>query len=112
MPCALSCCVSEIFSVLLVRCSVFRSVVDRAFREMQHGIASLNPGFEHPDFPKVLQDQLKAHRYCCVVSGNAEVAIELRMHPYFLRYMVLVARLYLLFSEDLWLLCAMLHADA
>ncbi|CAM9205003.1 unnamed protein product [Choristocarpus tenellus] len=39
-----------------------RSVVDRSFREMQHGVASLNPGFEHPDFPKVLQEQLKAHR--------------------------------------------------
>ncbi|CAM9096946.1 unnamed protein product, partial [Laminaria digitata] len=52
---------------------VLRSVVDRAFREMQHGIASLNPGFEHPDFPKVLQDQLKAHRgreLCGIVNSQ------------------------------------------
>ena len=103
----------EIFSVLLVRCLVFRSVVDRAFREMQHGIASLNPGFEHPDFPKVLQDQLKAHRYCCVVNGNAEVAVGLRMHLcIFLRYMVLLVRLCSLFSKDVWLFCAMLDASA
>lgn len=40
-----------------------RSVADRAFRDLQSGVASLNPGFEHPDFPNVLQDQLKAHRY-------------------------------------------------
>lgn len=44
--------------------------MDRAFREMQHGIASLNPGFEHPDFPKVLQDQLKAHRCCTRLAGS------------------------------------------
>lgn len=42
--------------------SLGRSVVDRAFRELQHGVASLNPGFEHPDFPNVLQEQLRAHR--------------------------------------------------
>ncbi|CAN0284023.1 unnamed protein product, partial [Ectocarpus fasciculatus] len=34
---------------------------------------SLNPGFEHPDFPKVLQDQLKAHRgreLCGIVNSQ------------------------------------------
>ncbi|CAM9816306.1 unnamed protein product, partial [Hapterophycus canaliculatus] len=50
-----------------------RSVADRAFRDLQSGVASLNPGFEHPDFPKVLQDQLKAHRgreLCGIVNSQ------------------------------------------
>eukprot|EP00752_Nemacystus_decipiens_P009127 g8151.t1 len=50
-----------------------RSVADRAFRDLQSGVSSLNPGFEHPDFPKVLQDQLKAHRgreLCGIVNSQ------------------------------------------
>lgn len=39
-----------------------RSVVERAFHDLQNAVNSLNPGFEHPDFPNVLQEQLKAHR--------------------------------------------------
>ncbi|CAN0505649.1 unnamed protein product, partial [Ectocarpus sp. 12 AP-2014] len=35
------------------------------------GVASLNPGFEHPDFPKVLQDQLKAHSDLLCVQETA-----------------------------------------
>ncbi|CAN0194370.1 unnamed protein product [Ascophyllum nodosum] len=50
-----------------------RSVADRAFRDLQQSVSSLNPGFEHPDFPKVLQEQLKAHRgreLCGIVNSQ------------------------------------------
>lgn len=50
---------SSLVSILLCPS---RSVADRAFRELQNSVTSLNPGFEHPDFPTVLQEQLKAHR--------------------------------------------------
>ncbi|CAM9381804.1 unnamed protein product, partial [Phaeothamnion confervicola] len=47
--------------------------IRRKFRELQHGVASLNPGFEHPDFPKVLQEELRAHRgreLCGIVNSQ------------------------------------------
>lgn len=55
---------------MVVVVNLRRSVADRAFRELQGGVTSLNPGFEHPDFPKVLQDQLKAHRYDIVCTAT------------------------------------------
>jgi interferon-induced GTP-binding protein Mx1 len=50
-----------------------RSRVDRTFRALQSDISGLNPGFEHPDFPRLLQEQLRAHRgreLCGIVNSQ------------------------------------------
>ncbi|CAM9724999.1 unnamed protein product [Chrysoparadoxa australica] len=39
-----------------------RSQVDKCFRSLQQGVTEMNPGFELPDFPRMLADELAAHR--------------------------------------------------